>query len=257
MSNALAIAAVTETLRRILDTGINSVISGTTVTAKPPDKARNGITTNQVNLFLYQTEVNAAWRNMDIPRQVRPGETGRPPLALNLYYLITAYGESDEDSRAHRLLGLGMGLLHDHTLLGAGEIESALADADLHEQVERVRITFQPLNIEEMSKLWTTFQTQYRISAAYQVALPWPWCAAALPIAALPCWQPPRPSSTRCVRRGCCQVCAWAMTWQSWGAIWMGKGLRSVSATRAWKRPSSATPCLAPRPPAFQCTCPA
>jgi hypothetical protein len=171
MSNALAIAAVTETLRRILDTGINSVISGTTVTAKPPDKARNGITTNQVNLFLYQTEVNAAWRNMDIPRQVRPGETGRPPLALNLYYLITAYGESDEDSRAHRLLGLGMGLLHDHTLLGAGEIESALADADLHEQVERVRITFQPLNIEEMSKLWTTFQTQYRISAAYQVAL--------------------------------------------------------------------------------------
>lgn len=171
MSNALAIAAVTETLRRILDTGINSVISGTTITVKPPDKARNGITTNQVNLFLYQTEVNAAWRNMDMPRQVRPGEAGWPPLPLNLYYLVTAYGEGDEDSPAHRLLGLAMGLLHDHTLLGAGEIEAALADSELHEQVERVRITLQPLNLEEMSKLWTTFQTQYRISAAYQVAL--------------------------------------------------------------------------------------
>jgi len=171
MSNALAIAAVTETLRRILDTGINSAIPGTTITVKPPDKARNGITTNQVNLFLYQTEVNAAWRNMDMPRQVRPGEIGRPPLPLNLHYLVTAYGEGDEDGPAHRLLGLAMGLLHDHPLLDASEIEAALADSELHEQIERVRITFQPLNLEEMSKLWTTFQTQYRISAAYQAAL--------------------------------------------------------------------------------------
>jgi hypothetical protein len=39
----------------------------------------------------------------------------------------------------------------------------------LQEQIERVRITPQPLSLEEMSKLWTAFQTQYRISAAYQV----------------------------------------------------------------------------------------
>ena len=46
------------------------------------DKARNGNNTaNQLNLFLYQTMVNAAWRNMDMPRQVKPGETGQPPLA--------------------------------------------------------------------------------------------------------------------------------------------------------------------------------
>jgi hypothetical protein len=171
MSNALAISAVTQTLVRLLDVGINNVISGTTITSKPPDKARNGLTGNQVNLFLYQAEMNAAWRNMDMPRQVRPGETGRPPLPLNLYYLITAYGEGDEDDPAHRLLGLAMSLLHDHPLLGADEIEAALADSELHEQVERVRLTFQPLNLEEMSKLWTTFQTQYRISAAYQAAV--------------------------------------------------------------------------------------
>ena len=43
--------------------------------------------------------------------------------------------------------------------------------SDLHAQVERVRITAQPLGLEEMSKLWATFQTQYRISAAYQVSV--------------------------------------------------------------------------------------
>ena len=44
-----------------------------------------------------------------------------------------------------------------------------LRDSDLQDQVERVRITAQPLSLEEMSKLWMTFQTQYRISAAYEV----------------------------------------------------------------------------------------
>ena len=34
-----------------------------------------------------------------------------------------------------------------------------------------MRITPEPLSLEEMSKLWTTFQTQYRISAAYQVSV--------------------------------------------------------------------------------------
>ena len=64
-----------------------------------------------------------------------------------------------------------MGILHDHPLLGAAEIEAALAESNLDQQVERIRITPQPLTLEEMSKLWTTFQTQYRISAAYQACV--------------------------------------------------------------------------------------
>jgi hypothetical protein len=43
--------------------------------------------------------------------------------------------------------------------------------SDLHEQIERVRITPQPLPIDEISKLWTGFQTPYRTSAAYQVSV--------------------------------------------------------------------------------------
>ena len=63
-----------------------------------------------------------------------------------------------------------MGVLHDHPLLGAEEINGALPESDLDQQVERVRITPQPMSVEEMSKLWTTFQTQYRMSAAYQAS---------------------------------------------------------------------------------------
>jgi hypothetical protein len=176
MSNALAIAAATGTLRNLLLAQIPSLdtdLSDLEVTTQPLDLARKGVTKAQLNLFLYQTVVNGAWRNLDMPRQVRPGETGMPPLALNLHYLITAYGrgETDNDAVSHRVMGGAMSVLHDHPLLGRGEIAGALPNNDLGEQFERLRITLLPMSLEEMSKLWTVFQTQYRISAAYEVTV--------------------------------------------------------------------------------------
>ena len=88
-------------------------LAGTTVTTRPPDRARqDGGTGNQINLFLYRTSIDAAWRNQDLPG-IRPGESGQPPLPLVLSYLMTAYGEDDDEILAHRLLGVGMQVLND------------------------------------------------------------------------------------------------------------------------------------------------
>ena len=186
MSDSLAIAAVTTTLRNLLDAGLNADVSGTTITTRPLDRARQGINGNQINLFLYHTIPNAAWRNMDIPWKVRPGETGQPPLPLILYYLVTAFYGEDEDSvdttteanrilGSHRLLGRAMSILHDHPLLDNAAINSILPADDLlehpYDQLDRVRITPQPLSLDEMYKLWGGFQTQYRLSAAYELSV--------------------------------------------------------------------------------------
>jgi hypothetical protein len=171
VSNSLAIAAVTSTIRNLLYRGVNEDLSGTDVTTRPPDKARGSLTGNQVNLFLYQTTTDAAWRNHDLPGQVRPGEQGQPPLPLVLHYLVTAYAENDDDMVAHHLLGRAMGVLHDRPVIDRDDLRLALAGNDVYDQPERVRITAAPLTIEEMSKLWTTFQTQYRISAAYEASV--------------------------------------------------------------------------------------
>jgi hypothetical protein len=172
MSNALAIAAVTTTLRDLISRGLGSELGTGSVTTRSLDLAReNGNTGNQINLFLYHTQPSAAWRNRDLPSRVKPGETGAPPLALNLYYLITAYGQNNDDILGHRLLGLTMQTLHDNTTLKPADLRLALADSDLHSQVERVHLTPITLNLEEMSKLWATFQTQYRISAAYEASV--------------------------------------------------------------------------------------
>src|SRR6185437_3509492 len=175
MSNALAIAAVTATLEAVLSHGVHSDsdLTDTQMTVLPPDKARGSITTNQLNLFLYQILPDAAWRNMDVPSRVKPGETGMPPLVLTLHYLMTAYARENDISQPfdHHLLGKAMSVLYDHALLGPDEIKLALPGSDLERQVERVRITLQPLSVEEISKLWTGFATQYRLSVGYEVSV--------------------------------------------------------------------------------------
>jgi len=171
MSNALAIAAVTATLRALLIRKLGIA----NVTARALDKAREGVTGDQVNLFLYQTAAVCTWRNMDMPRQLKPGETGHPPLPLVLSYLLTAYSDDKDDVKGQMLLGQAMGALHDHPLLDASEIEDAtqaeVPGSDLHRQIERVRITLQPMPLDELSKLWTSFQASYRTSAAYQISV--------------------------------------------------------------------------------------
>lgn len=176
MSNPLAIAATTATIRNLLLTQMplrDSDLSDLQVTTQPPDVARKGISAAQINIFLYQTLFNAAWRNQDIPRQVRPGEAANPPLALNLHYLITAYGRGDTDNESvsHRVLGSAMSVLHDHPVLGRDEITLALAGNDLGRQFERLRITPITTPLDEMSKLWTAIQTQYRLSVNYEVTV--------------------------------------------------------------------------------------
>ncbi len=179
MSNPQAIASVTATLQSILQNGVTtqSDLGDAQVTILPLDKARGSNTFNQLNLFLYMVVRNAAWANADMPRQVQPGEVAYPPLPLTLYYLITAFGRDDDVAQpfGHELLGKAMSVLHDHPVLSADDIRGAtqvlLPGSDLDRQVERLRITLHPLSIDELSKLWTGFAMQYRLSAAYEVSV--------------------------------------------------------------------------------------
>ncbi len=166
MSNGHAISAVTKTLQTLL--------AGATpnVSMLPLDKARDGAASDeQLNLFLYNAPLAAAFRNSDAAG-LRPGESGGPPLPLTLHYLITAYG-ADEAS-AHGVLGQAMSILHDHTLLGPQEIVDANQGeppSDVDRQVERLKITPLPLSNHDLFELWSGFATSYRVSAAYEVSV--------------------------------------------------------------------------------------
>jgi hypothetical protein len=172
VSNSLAISAVTATLRDLVTQGVHAdpILVDAEISTAPLDKTPKSEALPQVNLFLYGASPNMGWVNGD-PPSGRQGEDSRPALALDLHYLVTVFGKGDDDVVAHRLLGRTMRILHDHPVLGRDEIRNALDGNDLGDQVERVRITPQPLTLDEMSKLWTSFQREYRMSTAYHVSV--------------------------------------------------------------------------------------
>jgi hypothetical protein len=151
----------------------------------PPDAARGAETTRQLNLFLYRVGPNLAYRNADLPTRGPNGDlVGQPVLALNLHYLLTAFGKDNDDLDAHHLLAQAMSLINDRPVLTRASITAAmtaestppathteLAGADLAEQFEHVKLTLEPFSTEDLFKLWSAFQTGYRLSVGYEASL--------------------------------------------------------------------------------------
>ncbi|MBL0163867.1 MAG: DUF4255 domain-containing protein [Xanthomonadales bacterium] len=185
MSNALAIAAVTAALKDLVGNGLLgldlSSIGSVTVSALPPDRIATGQTEpNQLNLFLYQVTPNTGWRNRALPARDGSGaRIGNPPLALDLHYMLTAYGAQDLSAEA--LLGFAMQFLHETPMLSRAQLRTVLGPPtppfgnlsalSIADQIEWLKITPQFLGAEELSKLWTAMQARYRPSMAYQVSV--------------------------------------------------------------------------------------
>lgn len=185
MSNSLAIAAVTSTLRYVLERALDAThpgpVGGATVTTLRPNQLSDTtlVSTPGINIYLYDVRPNHAWNLTDLPTRGRDGSfTRRPVAALDLYYLLTCYGEA-ESLDAQRLLGRAvLALAVTPTLtrdlvtaaidLYADDVPTAfLAESDLADQVERVKVAPYTLSVEEMSKLWATFATPHQLSQTY------------------------------------------------------------------------------------------
>jgi hypothetical protein len=175
MSNFLAIATVTATLRQVLTGSVGVDVPGASVTTARPNGTGAGTPTTGVNVFLYQVTPNGSWRNEDLPTRDGDGNVvERPRAALDLHYLLTFYG-ADAQLEQQRLLGSVVRTLHERPVLTRQAITGTvagtpfLAASDLAEDIELVRFTPLPLSLEELSKLWSVFfQTQYTLSIAYQ-----------------------------------------------------------------------------------------
>ncbi len=195
MSNALAIASVTAVLRDLLNNGlidhdVSAALGNVIVSSLSPDRIDLDSQNQQsrLNVFLYQVTPNASWRNAGLPSRNSNGDRlTNPPLALNLHYLLTAYGALE--LHAEILLGYGMQLLHETPVLTRSAIRTALAPpsqvtggnlppqlqalftSELAEQVEQIKIVPETPNTEEISRLWSAIGAPYRPTAAYQASV--------------------------------------------------------------------------------------
>lgn len=175
MSNALAIATVTEALVQTLQgvlTGINLGASPHVTNTRPDQQ--NGLPNVGINVFLYQVTPNPSLRNADLPTRAADGTLlQRPQAAIDLHYLLTFYGD-DTTLEQQRLLGAVVRELHANPTLPRSMITSVeqnvsfLAGSNLDQQTEVVRFTPINFSLEELSKLWSfLLKIDYVLSTAY------------------------------------------------------------------------------------------
>ncbi len=187
MSNTLAIAAVTSTIRFVLSQALGGAqpgpVGSAAVTTMRPDQVAGhddlGEPAKGINVYLHQVTPNHAWNLTDLPTRRADGSLSRRPVAaLDLHYLISCFGD-DTHLDAQRLLGravlaLAMTPVLTRDLVAAaldqydGDTATAfLADADLADQVELVKLAPAAVTVEEMSRLWGMLGAPYLLSLAY------------------------------------------------------------------------------------------
>jgi hypothetical protein len=164
MSDFRAIAAVSSSIRNLLDAEMELQAS---VSIAAPDVDVTGITGKRVNLFLYKVEENAALKNMDLPGRGHPGAYGRPPLSLDLHYLMTAYGgDAEEELETQQLLGDAMRVLHSHSVILGANLDTAIRN-----EIEHIKLYLEPLSLEELTKVWSATTKPLRLSVSYLVTV--------------------------------------------------------------------------------------
>lgn len=176
MSHRLAIAGVTAALKGLISDALAgpdiASIGGCVLSARPPDGSPTGDPhANMLNLFLYRLGDDGARRSATPPAgDARGGRWGATPVALDLHYLISVYGA--RDMNAEVVIGHARQCLDDSPLIDRDRLRGALgplAMTGFADRIEQLRITPEPLSIEDLSRIWTMIRAPYRLSIGYRV----------------------------------------------------------------------------------------
>src|SRR5205823_1979138 len=152
------------------------------ITIAPPDVTVSSVTGRRLNVYLFQLAQNGHLSNQDVHMRDQPGQPGSPPLSLDLHYLLTAHGETetgtDADLDAQEILGDAMRVLHDYAIISPNLHQQddatlpTILDSNLLGAFERIKLSLQPVSLEELVKIWTALpDTSLRRSVAYQVSV--------------------------------------------------------------------------------------
>jgi len=167
MSASTAIGMVSESLRNLL-VGEMTLNPSMNITIMAPDEPGGG--NRRVNLFLYKAQENPALKNLDW--QATPGNPGQltpPPLSLSLFYLMTPYAQNDPqtgNSTAHEILGEAMRVFYENAIMPEDYLSEGLVDAR-----HQIKIMLNTLDLEEMSRVWSTFTQPFRLSVLYEISV--------------------------------------------------------------------------------------
>jgi hypothetical protein len=163
MSAYEVMAATSEALRTILwdsirlDPVTRAIVNNeeTIVFKNPTETMKDNA--NRLSIWLYHVTENEFNKNRP-PVRVNDNQSRVPPLAVNLYYLITPFAR--DGPADHLLLGKTLEILYDNAIV-------LLDDGDAI--AEELTIILCRLSLEELTRIWDALREPYRLSVCYQV----------------------------------------------------------------------------------------
>ncbi len=184
--DGLVIAWTTAVLGAIVSRRLSGsplgMVAEARVSARPPDRLSEAQDAG-INLFMYFAETRALAANVP-PAHTSPTTAEGETLALDLHYLVSAYGANELDAEA--LLGMAMQLFYETPALTREAISAVLSAkfaesasnrpvtreiSSLTERVENVRIVPSTHSIADLARLWVATGASLRPSAAYRVSV--------------------------------------------------------------------------------------
>lgn len=163
MGDYSVIASVSTLIKDTLDEALDGLPGNLTAELHdlsfpvPTDPAK-------LTIFLYEIAEDAASRNRPPVRSEPPDPlvVRKPPMALLLRYLITAWG--GDQITQHQMLGRALETFYTNAIFAGTELTGTLAGS-----TDALHFTLVPLTLEQKSYVWYAIQKPYRLSLNYEV----------------------------------------------------------------------------------------
>jgi hypothetical protein len=169
MANYYAIAAVSATLQGLLADARPPEYSTASIDlVQMPDFQKPRQVSEGISIMLYRVAVSAASRSLYSPMTVN-GSVRRPPLPVDLYFLMTPWAQSAEVQQ--RLLGWMMRTMEDTPNLYPAQLNAHSSQGNLFDENETVTLTFDPLSLQDLTNVWDILKPNAQLSVAYVARL--------------------------------------------------------------------------------------
>lgn len=169
MSASTIIGDVTETLHELLRTEQRPRDQFEVSLKSPAEETVDESMKPKVNLYLFRVMENPFAKNQNW-RPVGSDILQKPPLTLNLFYVLTPFAAATDGVQGaiteHRVLGEAMRILYDNAIIRGSLLQGGLANTDVE-----LKIDLSQFSLEELTRIWNSFNNPYRLSVPYEVRL--------------------------------------------------------------------------------------
>ncbi len=142
--------------------------SGTMEVTLNTPKEMDDNNTQGLSVWLYRVVRDEQRLNAPRP-QHQPSHLGRPALPMCGHYLVTpmvASGTAQSPETEHALLGKVLQAFHDRPVLRGVDLRDDLAGSEA-----QIHVRLEPLDLEELTRVWEALNRAYQLSVSYEVSV--------------------------------------------------------------------------------------